>query len=215
MIELERLKEIMRSCFSDATRRAMFPAFMVAQLPEGVTPDSVLESVIGVFAAYIQRELFVQDRAFLDRMNRAEISISFICAECGDFAYGPKACLSLDSGTTFTCEKCGKKTVVDLWKTCERKEFYTQREDLAMLVRKLAHRLPKDDEWAKKAMGYLVRKGLQGSVLREVDMNDYDLELEASSETACGRAGRKHRMKRISSGRCQCIYPDCDAFYEG
>lgn len=144
------------------------------------------------------------------------ISIAYICAKCGGFAYGLKDCLSIDTGTTFTCEECGGKTVVSLWTTEEYRQSHAQLSEMARLIRTLAKRLPSDDEWRLKVLGYLERKGLMGNILREkVDMDDYDLELEASDETACGVAGRKHRMKRISSGRVECIYPDCDAFYEG
>lgn len=214
--DIEHLREIMRSCFSDATRRALWPAFMQDKIPTEVLPDSVLDFAIGIFAKEISKEIYAAEMAFMDKVAPMGISMSYICSECGEFAYGPEGCLSIDSGTTFTCEKCGKKTVVDLWKTGERKEFYVQRSEMSRLVRTLAKRLPSDDEWRLKALGYLERNGLMGNILREsVDMNDYDLELESTQETACGRAGRKHRMKRVSSGRVECIYPDCDAFYEG
>ena len=39
--------------------------------------------------------------------------------------------------------------------------------NLAMLVRRLAHRLPKDDAVAKKALDYLLGEGLQGNPLRD------------------------------------------------
>ena len=39
-------------------------------------------------------------------------------------------------------------------------------KNLAMLVRRLVHRLPKDDVVAKKALDYLLGEGLQGSPLR-------------------------------------------------
>jgi DNA-directed RNA polymerase subunit RPC12/RpoP len=37
----------------------------------------------------------------------------FICAHCGNISYSEED--SIDSGTSLTCSKCGKKTVVELF----------------------------------------------------------------------------------------------------
>lgn len=60
----------------------------------------------------------------------------------------------------------------------ERDRFRAQVDDLAMLVRMLVHSARKtnpDNETARKAMDYLQRHNLQGSILRDIlrDENDY------------------------------------------
>lgn len=39
-------------------------------------------------------------------------------------------------------------------------------EDLAMIVRRLAYKLPKTDDTREKALEFIARNGLQGSILR-------------------------------------------------
>jgi len=54
------------------------------------------------------------DFAPLDFTRHTPVSIAYNCAVCGAIAYSPADCLSIDTGTTFTCEDCGGKTVVSL-----------------------------------------------------------------------------------------------------
>ena len=51
---------------------------------------------------------------------------------------------------------------------------------------------------------------------RDFDLEDYNFELDSKPPdgvipvTLCGKLGRKHRMKRISSMITYCIYNGCD-----
>ncbi len=46
----------------------------------------------------------------------------------------------------------------------------------------------------------------------QINLNDYDYEIIATTITTCGKLGRKHRMKKIHHSRTECIYPDCSGF---
>ena len=56
------------------------------------------------------------------------IRIDYICAECGGFANGPEDALSIDTGTTFVCDKCGEYTVVYLLTPKEYKDLHKPEE---------------------------------------------------------------------------------------
>lgn len=56
----------------------------------------------------------------------------FVCAHCGDFSDDPDVEM-LDSGTTMTCEACGKETIVDLSTPEYRKKLF---EDAGLLPKK-------------------------------------------------------------------------------
>lgn len=49
----------------------------------------------------------------------------------------------------------------------ENEQLKTETMDLAALIKQLARQIP-ENKWAKKALDYLVRKGLEGSILRDV-----------------------------------------------
>ena len=51
--------------------------------------------------------------------------LTFICAHCGDFAEVPSLTVEvLDSGTTLTCDECGRATIVDLSTSEERAKLF-------------------------------------------------------------------------------------------
>lgn len=52
--------------------------------------------------------------------------ISFICSGCGGFGHTPE--VSLDSGTTLTCDGCGAPTVVELFSPAG----YKKRHDIEL-----------------------------------------------------------------------------------
>ena len=56
----------------------------------------------------------------------------------------------------------------------------------------------------------LVMNSMQ-QALKKVETG-YNFEMDATSETLCGRMGRKHRMKRIHHSKTICIYKGCDGF---
>jgi len=45
-----------------------------------------------------------------------------------------------------------------------------------------------------------------------VHIDEYDFEVDATTETLCGRLGRKHQMKRIHHSKTICVYPGCDGY---
>lgn len=62
------------------------------------------------------------------------LSISYICASCGGFAYVPVAKFtSFDSGTTLTCDTCGGETIIEL----HSREHYKQNNLLLIYERAL------------------------------------------------------------------------------
>ena len=60
--------------------------------------------------------------------------------------------------------------------------------------------------------GYWIEELLARLSEKEFDQADYDFESAstAKSDTLCGKLGRNHHMKRISSMITYCIYPGCD-----
>ena len=55
-------------------------------------------------------------------MSESNNLLSYVCSECGGFAYVD--CDSIDSGTTFTCDSCHGATVVSLDKPGAYKEHF-------------------------------------------------------------------------------------------
>ncbi len=70
----------------------------------------------------------------------------------------------------------------------------------------------------REIKNYWLDEVLEKLSKREFDLRDFDFELDSipkvqsnkKPETLCGKLGRKHRMKRISSMMTYCIYPGCD-----
>lgn len=73
----------------------------------------------------------------------------------------------LEDGGLMLLDECGNYAFCPAGRFEIVEESSPTIDDLAMLVRKMVGKLPEDSDLRKRAMDYLRRKGLEGSILRE------------------------------------------------
>lgn len=78
------------------------------------TEEELFEHIESEHGVVVQRtgETMGQAKARFRAKYKPQPKLAYVCAACGAFA--KTEATMLDSGTTLTCDECGKDTVVDL-----------------------------------------------------------------------------------------------------
>lgn len=112
--------------------------------------------------------------------------LCFLCAHCGAPAYTPEPVQSVDSGTTWGCEKCGKGTVV-----------YLHKPDELVAVAETQARI-KDLECELAGIELMDAEGADRIRADELRIEELEGQVEGLTETA--------RLAKQDLAKCHCWY---------